>query len=409
MLISIIMPSRNCLTYLKYAIKTVLSQDFNNYELIISDNYSDDGTWEYLQTIQHPHARIMQPPKVCSMSGHYEWLLDQAHGEWITIVGSDDGVQPYFFHLASQLIEVAKSHNIKVINAERAYYFWQNGLWDNLQTSYIAHPSFTIRNAGSEFFSTMLTAQGYFTLPQIYAGSLVHCDVIRQVKQMQNGLFYHDINPDAYGAAALASIKADYIHSFIPLVWIGTSSQSNGSGVSKKHTQDFYRQASRDNIALHSLCGSFKHAYILGSITLWMWEAMLNAQQLQNTQTAHFYRGKFCQYIVMATILRDINLHKSNTYTNKQRKRMLFHLIRLNKLNLFVILCISRILSLYKKYFFQRSFNKVMRILKLRKHYKLQTSYNTPSELHNILDASKHVDVLTQEMLHNDLPKFFSK
>lgn len=267
-MISVIIPSRNCLTYLKYAIQSVIMQEYDNYELIVSDNHSDDNTWEYLQGIQHPRVRIMQPPKTCSMSGHYEWLLNQARGDWITIVGSDDGVQPYFFQLAGQLIDFANAHNIKVINAERAYYFWQNGLWENVQTSYMAYPYFVLKNAGDEFFSTMLTAKGYFSLPQIYAGSLVHRDMIKQIKDKQNGRFYNDINPDAYGAAALASIGASYIHSYIPLIWVGTSTQANGGGFSVKHRRDFYLQAKRENITFYPILGSFRHAEIIESITL---------------------------------------------------------------------------------------------------------------------------------------------
>ena len=396
-MISVIIPSRNCLTYLKYAIQTVITQKYEDYELIISDNHSDDGTWEYLQTIQHPRVRIMQPPTTCSMTGHYEWLLTQTKGDWITIVGSDDGVQPYFFYLADNLIKLADAHNIKVINAERAYYFWQDGLWENLQTSYIAYQTFTIRNAGKEFFSTMLTAEGYFSLPQIYAGSLVHRDIIQQIKEMQGGKFYYDVNPDAYGAAALASIKTDYIHSNIPLIWIGTSAQSNGSGVSKKHKQDFYLQIKREGISFHPLLHHIKYGRTINTITLWMWEAMLNAQQLQVQQTKQFYQSKFCQYLAMATMLREMRSY-TPTQTHKQQKQMFLLLVRQNKLSLCLVVSLSYILGLYKKRFFQRASRKIMRILGLYKYYKAQTFYNTSSEFQDMLEASKHIDNLTKPM-----------
>lgn len=396
-MISIIMPSRNCLTYLKCAIQTVITQKYEDYELLVSDNHSDDGTWEYLQTIQHPRVRIMQPPKIYSMVGHYEWLLTQTKGDWITIVGSDDGVQPYFFHLADNLIKLANAHNIKVINAERAYYFWQDGLWENLQTLYIAYQTFTIRNAGKEFFSTMLTAEGYFSLPQIYAGSLVHRDIIQQIKGIQGGKFYYDVNPDAYGAAALASIKADYIHSNVPLIWVGTSAQSNGSGVSKKHKKDFYLQIKREGISFHPLLRHIKYGRTISAITLWMWEAMLNAQQLQYQQTKQFYQSKFCQYLAMATMLREMRSY-TPTSPHKQQKQMFFSLVRQNKLSPCLVVSISYLLGLYRKRFFQRALRKIMRILGLCKYYRTQTFYNTPSEFQDMLEASKHIDNLTKSM-----------
>lgn len=397
MLISIIIPSRNCLTYLKYAIQTVITQNYKYYELLVSDNYSDDGTWEYLQTIQHPRVRIMQPPKICSMAGHYEWLLTQTKGDWITIVGSDDGVQPYFFHLADNLIKLANTYNIKVINAERAYYFWQDGLWENLQTSYIAYPTFTIRNSGKEFLSTMLTTQGYFSLPQIYAGSLVHRDIIQQIKEKQNGKFYNDAIPDAYGAAALASIKVNYIHSNIPLIWVGTSAQSNGGGVSKKHKQDFYLQIKKEGISFHPLLRHIKYGRTISAITLWMWEAMLNAQQLQDQQTRRFYQSRFCQYLATATMLREMRSY-TPTQPHKQQKQMFYSLVHQNKLSPCLVVSISYILGLYRKRFFQRALRKIIRILGLCKYYKAQTFYNTYSEFQDMLEASKCIDNLTKPM-----------
>lgn len=92
--ISVCIPSRNALNYVRYAIESVLNQEYEDYELLVSDNHSNDGTWDYLKTLSHPKLRIMQPPKMCSMSGHYEWLLTQTKGDWVTIIGADDGMQP---------------------------------------------------------------------------------------------------------------------------------------------------------------------------------------------------------------------------------------------------------------------------------------------------------------------------
>ncbi|MGO9485931.1 MAG: glycosyltransferase family 2 protein [Rhodomicrobium sp.] len=45
---SILIPTRNGLRYLPYAIESVLSQSSDEFELIVSDNHSSDGTAEYL-------------------------------------------------------------------------------------------------------------------------------------------------------------------------------------------------------------------------------------------------------------------------------------------------------------------------------------------------------------------------
>ena len=45
------------------------------------------------------------------MSKHYEWILNKAQGDWISIIGDDDAVHKNFL---KQLINI--SLNIKIIN-----------------------------------------------------------------------------------------------------------------------------------------------------------------------------------------------------------------------------------------------------------------------------------------------------
>ena len=50
---SIILPVKNVRPYIESVINSVLSQNYSDYELIISDNQSDDGTSEYVDTVNH--------------------------------------------------------------------------------------------------------------------------------------------------------------------------------------------------------------------------------------------------------------------------------------------------------------------------------------------------------------------
>ncbi len=49
---SIIIPTFNQCDFLKVAISSVLKQSFKNYEIIIIDNYSTDGTKNFLKRIK---------------------------------------------------------------------------------------------------------------------------------------------------------------------------------------------------------------------------------------------------------------------------------------------------------------------------------------------------------------------
>ena len=58
--ISILTPVWNGLPYIKECIESVLSQDFQDWEMIIGDNESDDGTSEYLRSFTDPRIKSFQ-------------------------------------------------------------------------------------------------------------------------------------------------------------------------------------------------------------------------------------------------------------------------------------------------------------------------------------------------------------
>ena len=121
---SILIPSRNGGKYLPTCVQSIIEQHYDNYELVISDDHSDDGTKEYLATLKHKNIRVVEPPQHLSMAEHWEWVLAHATGEWMIFVGQDDGLQPYFFTLADKLTRLADKKNIRAVMSRRAYFFW---------------------------------------------------------------------------------------------------------------------------------------------------------------------------------------------------------------------------------------------------------------------------------------------
>ena len=54
-LVSVGIPTYNRLTGLRTAVESVLTQDYENVEIVISDNASNDGTLEYCQALEAAH------------------------------------------------------------------------------------------------------------------------------------------------------------------------------------------------------------------------------------------------------------------------------------------------------------------------------------------------------------------
>ena len=89
--ISILLPSLNTFSFLEERLKTILNQTLDDWELIIVDSYSDDGSWELLQTYASRDSRIYasQAPREGVYAG-INRCLSQARGEYVYIATSDD-------------------------------------------------------------------------------------------------------------------------------------------------------------------------------------------------------------------------------------------------------------------------------------------------------------------------------
>ncbi len=78
--------------YLESAIESVLSQDFTDFEFIISDDASSDNSAEIIQAYATRDARIKYciHPANLGMVANWNWCLQQARGEYIKYLFGDD-------------------------------------------------------------------------------------------------------------------------------------------------------------------------------------------------------------------------------------------------------------------------------------------------------------------------------
>ena len=61
--ISVILLSFNHVKYIGQAIESVLGQTFTDFELIIWDDASNDGSWELIQSYSDPRIAIFRSPE----------------------------------------------------------------------------------------------------------------------------------------------------------------------------------------------------------------------------------------------------------------------------------------------------------------------------------------------------------
>ncbi len=97
MKISVIIPAYNCKEYLEECINSLLAQSFTDYELLLIDDGSTDGTAELCEQIalKGSHIRVFHKENGGAASAR-NLGLDNARGEYVSFIDSDDTVYPEF-------------------------------------------------------------------------------------------------------------------------------------------------------------------------------------------------------------------------------------------------------------------------------------------------------------------------
>lgn len=111
--VSIIMATYNRAHTIKRAIKSVLLQTVTDWELIIIDDGSIDGTRSILNEIKDPRIKILSHNSNRGAAYARNRGLDEMTGEWFTLLDSDDELVPSAFE---ELLYVPK-HIDDSINA----------------------------------------------------------------------------------------------------------------------------------------------------------------------------------------------------------------------------------------------------------------------------------------------------
>lgn len=95
-LVSVVTPFRNVASFLAQCIESVLAQSYSNFEYILSDNGSSDGSMAVAESYAKRDSRIrlIKQPQLLSQVAHYNAALTEisSSSEYCKIVQADDFV-----------------------------------------------------------------------------------------------------------------------------------------------------------------------------------------------------------------------------------------------------------------------------------------------------------------------------
>jgi len=87
---SVLLPVRNGGSYFKECVHSILAQSYRNFELIVLDNASTDGSISWLQELSDPRIRLIVSTKPLSIEENWSRILGVKKNDYMTITGHDD-------------------------------------------------------------------------------------------------------------------------------------------------------------------------------------------------------------------------------------------------------------------------------------------------------------------------------
>ncbi|WP_026691190.1 glycosyltransferase family 2 protein [Alteribacter aurantiacus] len=95
--ISICMPLYNEINKIDSSIQSILNQNYSNFELLISDNHSTDGTYERVKSYHDPRITLFRKDKNVGWRKNSNYLLKKVKGKYIFTLHGDDRYIDYAF------------------------------------------------------------------------------------------------------------------------------------------------------------------------------------------------------------------------------------------------------------------------------------------------------------------------
>lgn len=118
---SILVPTRNRAALLRDCLQTAVALDYDDYEIVVSDNNSQDDTKSVVAGYmgQSDKIRYVNPGRDLSMCDNFEFVFSHAQGDYVIYLSDDDAPTNILLPCLNQLLNRFEAD---VVVFERGYY-----------------------------------------------------------------------------------------------------------------------------------------------------------------------------------------------------------------------------------------------------------------------------------------------
>jgi glycosyltransferase involved in cell wall biosynthesis len=222
-LLSIIIPTQNRYTYLRYLIDLLIGYRLPELEVIIQDNTNDNTEIkEFLSSRDLSSVKYFHYPTPIPIADNVDRALKQTTGEYVCFIGDDDGVLPNII----ECVKWMKQQGIEALRPAVTIYNWP----DYIDTSpaklsgVLIHDAFASKatEVNIKYELQKLASRGFkhiYTLPKIYQG-IVKRSCLEELYAIGQ-TFTPGPSPDMATAVALCFVVKKFVIIDVPVVLIG--------------------------------------------------------------------------------------------------------------------------------------------------------------------------------------------
>lgn len=235
---SVVIPTRNRPALLRVAVETVMRQTYGDWELVLSDNSTNEETRAMMAEFDDPRVRYLRPDDL-SMCDNWEFACRHAEGEYVCVVEDKQALK---YHALERLAAVIDQERPEMLR-------WQ---WDSLEPYGLG---FRIRRQGPRGGVRRLAADdvlallvdgnymdGKFGLPIAHYCAF-HRDLLERVRAGAIGRLFPPVSPDYTLAIQALNFGEELVYIDEGLVTFSDVTVSNGVSVMLKTqpAKDFAR------------------------------------------------------------------------------------------------------------------------------------------------------------------------
>ena len=224
-LVSIIIPNYNHAHLLERAINSVIVQTYQNWELIVIDNSSTDGSRELVSGFKNKNILFLSIDNAGIIAKSRNLGIANSKGKWIAFLDADDWWKPKKLEACLNAAKVNRAdlvhHDLKI-----SKYLYQKFFFKKLKSKQYKRPIFEslLQNGNMIFNSSVMVKKESLKM-------------VNNLDESADKVTWEDF--DLWLRLSLLPIKFLYLNKTLGFYWIGGGNTSSPKGVLKNLSSIF--------------------------------------------------------------------------------------------------------------------------------------------------------------------------